>query len=144
MNKFARVVCVLLILAMVLPMTVMAAENVDPRASEFFMSDSCYLHKTSGTEFEVWFDVAGLRIMDEIGARTVKVQRSTDGESWTDMKTFRMADYPEMIGKGTAGHSCGLSYAATTGYYYRAYVVFYAKIGTSTATLGRYTSKLKM
>lgn len=144
MKKFTQCICVLLVIVFIFPTTVFAYENAEQRASEYFMSDSCYLHQTSETEFEVWFDVKGLDIMDEIGAKTVKVQRSSDGESWTTVKTFTKEDYPEMIDKNTGIHACGLSYTGSKGYSYRAQVYFYAKKGDNQASLSRYTSPIDL
>lgn len=120
-------------------MTVLAVEDPILRASEFFITDSCYLNQTSDTEFEVWFDVTGTDIMDEIGAKTIKVQRSSDGNSWITVKTFTKEDYPEMIDIDSGFHGCGLPYTGSKGYSYRALVYFYAKKGDNSASLSRYT-----
>lgn len=144
MKKLISSICVLLIIALVLPMTVLAAMDQVNRASDYFMMDGCFLSKNSSTEFDVWFDVTGVDGMDEIGVKSIKIQRSSDGSTWTDMKTYTKEAYPNLIAKNTAFHDGCVTYTATAGYYYRAYVVFYAKNGTGSATLGRYTSKLKM
>lgn len=144
MRKFIRSICLLLVAALVLPLQVFAAENSSPKASEYFAADSCYLYQTSATSFEVWFDVSAVGMMDEVGAKTVKVQRSTDGTNWTDVKTFSSSSYSQMIDYNTGAHACGLPYTATKGYYYRAYVQFYAKKGSGSATLSRYTSKIRL
>lgn len=144
MKKFTQGICILLIIALVFPMTAFASEIAEPRASNYFAAESCYLDKTSDTEFDVWFEATGVGTMDEIGASTVQIQRSTDGSNWTTVKTFSKASYSEMIDKNTTAHCCGLSYTGTKGYYYRAYVQFYAKKGTGSAVLDRYTSKIKL
>lgn len=144
MRRVFSILCVLLVVAFVVPMIAISVEAVETRASDYFMEDSCYLYKTSSTEFEAWFDVTGVDGMDEIGAKSIKIQRSSDGTNWTDMKTYTKESYPSLIAKNTAFHDGCVTYTATAGYYYRAYVVFYAKNGTGSATLGRYTSKLKM
>lgn len=144
MKRFIRYICIVLVIAMVLPMHVFAAEDTAPRASEFFMTYGCYLYQTSDTEFEVWFDVTGLDIMDQIGASLVKVQRSTDGVNWTDVKSFTKESYPQMIDTGSGYHACGLPYTGSKGYSYRAYVKFYAKNSVGSASLGRYTTPIKL
>lgn len=144
MKRFIQCVCIVLVIALVMPMTVLAAENVAPRASEFFMTDGCYLYQTSDTEFEIWFDVTGTGIMEQIGASVVKVQRSSDGVNWTSVKTFTKEAYPEMVGSNTGYNSCCLTYSGTKGYSYRAYIKFYAKKGNGSASLDRYTTPIKL
>lgn len=143
MRKLTQFVCVILVLACIFPVQVFGLDT-DGKASNYFASESCYLDQTSGTTFEIWAEVSGLDIMDEIGTSVIKVQRSTDGSTWTNVKTYTKESYPSMIGKETGAHDCCLTYTATKGYYYRAYVQFYAKKGTGTATLDRYTSKIKL
>lgn len=143
MKKFVQFVCIILIFAFVLPMTVFSAEVSTRRASEFFMADSCYIQEISGSEFRVWFDVTGTRKMEEIGASVIIVQRSSDGSSWTDVKTYTKESYSQMVAYNTGAHSDYVTYSsATSGYYYRAYVKFYARNDNGTATLHRYTTPI--
>lgn len=115
----------------------------DPRASSYFVATSANLRNTS-SGLEIWFDVTAVGAMDQLGARTVVLQRSTDGSSWSPVKTYTMSSYPQMIRENFVAHSCCLTYAATPGYYYRAYVNFYAKKGTGTGELIQYSSSLKL
>lgn len=137
--RFTRLICFLLIISLVLPVTAFAAED---RASNYFATDSCYLYKTSSTSFQVWFDVTSVGGMDELGTSVITVQRSSDGSAWTDMKTYTKESYSQMITTNAVTHSGYVTYTGTAGYYYRAYIKFYAKKGSGSATLGRYTSKM--
>ena len=141
MKRFIRCTCLLLVLSMMLVFPAFAAEAA-PRASNFFGSSSVYLCNISGTSFEAWFEVTGVRTMDIIGAKTIKIQRSSDGSSWTTVKTFSMDSYSSLVDDNTAGHITGVSYTGSHGYYYRAYIQLYAKKGVNTATMDRYTSKI--
>lgn len=141
MKKFTKLICLLVIIALLIPMSVSATED---RASLYFAADSCYLYKTSSTSFQVWFDVTGVDGMDELGTSVIKVQRSSDGSTWTDMKTYTKESYPSMTDTNTGHHGGYVTYSGSAGYYYRAYVKFYAKKGTGSAALDRYTSKLKL
>ena len=139
MKRFLSIICLLVSLSLIAPTAALAVEY---RSSDYFMCDSCYLNEASGTTFEVWFDVTSVRTMDELGVSVIKVQRSSDKSAWTNMKTFTKENYSQMIGTNTADHSDYVSYSGTSGYYYRAYVKFYAKKGSGMATLDRYTETI--
>lgn len=131
MKRFIRYACIALVVA-ILAAVPIRAEAADTRASSFFASYDSFLWKTSSRTFEVWFDVNACNWMDEIGVSSIKVQRSSDGESWTTMKTYQSEYFPQMICEDTASHTGCVSYTGTPGYYYRAYVTFYAKNSTGT------------
>lgn len=139
MKRFVRAICLLLVLSMALTIPALAAES---RASHFFMSSSVYLCNVSGKSFEAWFEVTGVRTMDVIGAKTIKIQRSSDGTNWTTMKTFSKDSYPSLVDTNTGTHAAGVSYTGSSGYYYRAYIQLYAKSGVNTGTMDRYTSSI--
>jgi hypothetical protein len=128
-------------LAMVIILAV-PAQAADARSSSFFTRSSVYLYETSGTTFQAWFEVTAVRTMDKIGAKEIKIQRSSDNENWTTMKTYSMDDYSNMICENTVGHAACVTYTGTRGYYYRAYITLYAKDSTGTGTWTRYTSSI--
>ena len=139
MKRFVRAVCLLLVLSVMLTIPALAAES---RASNFFMCSSVYLCNVSGKSFEAWFEVTGVNGMDVIGAKTIKIQRSSDGSNWTTMKTFSKDSYPSLVDTNTGTHAAGVSYTGSGGYYYRAYIQLYAKKGVNTGTMDRYTSSI--
>lgn len=137
-------VCSILLVIAVLITPVFAAEMGNERASNFFWSSSVYLHKTSGTTFQVWFEVDAVGMMDEIGACEIEVQRSHDGVNWTTMRTYFKENNSSMIDTNTGTHSSYVTYTGTAGYYYRAYVVLYAKNSTGIGEMPEYTSSIKL
>lgn len=141
MKRFTQCVCFILVFSMMLAVPVSAAE-VEPRASDYFGKFSAYLWEVSDTQFQVWFDVTAVRRMDELGASVIIVQRSSDAVNWKDMQTYTKESYSQMTTTvGTASHSGYVTYNnAETGYYYRAYVKFYAKDSSGSATYSCYTS----
>lgn len=144
MKRFTRLICLILMLAMVLTIPANAVENT-ARGSDYFGMRSCYLWKTSSTQFQVWFDVTAMSGMDELGASTIIVQRSADGEDWENMQTYRKANYSNMICEDTGRHASYVTYSgAQPGYYYRAYVCFYAKNSAGTAEYISHTSSITM
>lgn len=142
MKRHIKCICLLLALVMVLSIPAMAAELYDTRASSFFMSSSVYLYKTSSKTFEAWFDVTAVRTLDELGASEIKIQRSTDNENWTTVKTCTMDNYSNLVCEDTASHESYVTYTGSSGYYYRAYIELYAKDEVGTGYWDRYTSSI--
>lgn len=145
MKRFTRLVCMILVVCLVAAVPVHAESQVEPRASAFFSSHSAYISKASSTLFYVCFDVTATGKMDELGATSIEVERSPDGENWTRMRTYRSDVYTDMLCKNTSGHGGYVTYSmATPGYYYRAYITLYAKNSTGTGIRYRYTQTVLM
>lgn len=138
MKRFTQFVCVLLILSTVLAMPAAAAGTRSIDESSYFMAELAYL-VVSGTDVDIWIEVDAKGMMDELGAKSITVQRSSDKKSWTDMKTYTKEDYPELVTTNTFTHDAHVPYTATSGYYYRAKVWFYAKNSKGTGITSYYT-----
>lgn len=143
MKKGFKTVSLLLILSL-LVFPVNAESNAEPRGSAFFSSYCTFLEKGDHYSVEVWFDVnANAAIMDEIGTTLIDLYESKDGENWTKVKIFEVENYPEMIDYNTYSHTGHVTYyASMPGYYYRAYVTFYAKNSTGIGKRFVYTGIL--
>lgn len=134
MKRFTQILCLLLIASMILAVPAMAAEQ----ASNFFMSHSCYLWEISDSEFQVWFDVIAVDGMDVLGASEIVVQRSTDRVNWESVAT-----YTDFYGYNTGEYgACATYSSASSGYYYRAKVTFYAENDTGCGFYTDYTSSI--
>ena len=142
MKHISRLICMLLAVVMIFAVPATAAENAEPRASNYFGSSSVYLYQTTSTKFEAWFEVTALGIMDKLGASEIKIQRSSDNSNWTTVKTCSMSSYTNLICEDTGSHASYVTYTGTTGYYYRAKITIYAKDGTGSAEWVRYTSSI--
>lgn len=140
MKRFLQCVCLILVLSMTLTVPAFAEEVVLPRASDYFAASSAYIEKTTGTQFRVWFEITGLNQMIEIGASAIEIQRSSDLQNWTSVKTFQKQYYPELICADTSYHDGYVTYAGTKGYYYRALITFYARDSKGFGELDRYTA----
>lgn len=127
---------------MICAQPVNAIEVGNSKGSSFFSASSVYLWKTSDTTFEAWFDVTATRGMDELGASSITIQKSYDGETWESMITYTKETTPKLICANTGFHGTCVRYAGTTGRYYRAKIVLYAKDGTSIGEMVEYTSTL--
>lgn len=143
MKKGFKTVSLLLILSL-LVFPVNAESNAEPRGSAFFSSYCTFLEKGDHYSVEVWFDVnANAAIMDEIGTTLIDLYESKDGENWTKVKIFEVENYPEMIDYNTYSHTGHVTYyASMPGYYYVAYVTFYAKNSTGIGKRFVYTGIL--
>ena len=138
MKRLIKSLCFVMALVMLFTTTSFAAES---RASNYFAMTSTYIDWVSDSELEIWFDVVAVGQMDKLGVREIKLQRSTDDSNWTTIKTYKMADYPEMIDQNSAAHADCVTYSnAHSRYYYRAYVEFYAKVGNGTGVYPDYTA----
>ena len=146
MKKRMRIVCMILVLSLLLVVPAYAESAVEPRGSAFFASYGTDLYKATSTSFEIWFDVdSNVAMMDVLGVREIIVYRSADQQAWTKMRTYDMEDYPEMIDTYAYSHTGYVTYGyATPGYYYRAYVTFYAKDSRGIGERYVYTEILRM
>ena len=146
MKKLVRFVCMILVCSLVLAVPAQAESAVEPRGSAFFASYGTDLYKTSSSSFQIWFDViSNAATMQVLGVSEIIVYRSADQQSWSKMRTYEMDDYPEMVDQNTTYHGGYVTYNyATSGYYYRAYITFYAKNSTGIGERYVYTEILRM
>ena len=146
MKRFLRLVCLALVLSLCLAMPCYADDTVEPRGSAFFASYGTALEKATSTSFKIWFDVdSNAAMMDVLGVSEIIVYRSADQQSWTRVGTYDMDDYPEMIDTYAFSHTGYVTYYnAIPGYYYRAYVFFYAKDSRGVGERDVYTQILRM
>lgn len=144
MKRFTQVVCILLVVALLVPFSVLAAENDNSRASNFFTASSVYFWHVSGSSYQIWFRVTGVGTMQKIGVSKIVVEHSTDEVDWTPVKTYLMEDYSQMTCENTTSHSGYVPYTATSGYSYRAVVTLYAKNSSGTGEMTEQTAILDL
>lgn len=140
-NLVKRVLkCIAVLLAFSVLLTVpVSAQEISPYASNYFMSQSAYLSASSSTSFQVRFTVTAVGTMNKLGVNYIDIERSSDGENWSVVKTYSKDSYSNLVASNTYFHSGSVTYSSmSSGYQYRAYVDFYAKNGTGTASYGAY------
>lgn len=139
---------IILILVLSLLATPVWAESqgeASTYASAFFTATTVFLYGQNGNMFRIWADVQGKYEMDVIGVRTIEVQRSSNGtSSWTTVKTFSSSSISSMLKNNSVYHSYNVGYAGAYGYYYRAYITFYAEKDGNVGLLNRYTSVIQL
>lgn len=116
-----RIVAIILILAMVVPMSVSASE-IQPRASYYLDSYNAYVYLPGTGEVRVYFNASGTDYMDELGALTIEIWESTDKINWTWVKSFTHDSTSGMLSYNDDYHSGYVSYNGVAGRYYKAYV----------------------
>ena len=146
MKKTVRFVCLILVCSLLFAVPAQAESVVEPRASAFFSSYGTDLYKTSSSSFQIWFDVtSNVATMDELGVTEIILYRSADQQNWSEMRTYTVKYHPQMLGYNTTSHGGCVTYNyGTTGYYYTAYITFYAKNSTGIGERYVYTEILRM
>lgn len=143
MKRLLKCICLLLSLVMLLSIPAHAVEADNTRASNYFGASAVYLYKTSATSFQAWFEVTCVRTMDKVGAKEIKIQRSSDNETWTTVATYSMDNYySTFIRENHVAHVGCVNYTGASGYYYRAYYKLYAEDDSGAASLNRYSSSI--
>lgn len=138
MKTWVRTVSLLLVIVMILPLSA-SAMGISPYASNYFMSHSTYLRESSSTSFKVWFTVTAVGTMTKLGVDYIDIERSSDGTNWSVVKTYTKENYSGLVASNTTFHSGSVTYSSmSSSYQYRAYVHFYAKNSSGTATYGAY------
>ena len=144
MKRILKPLCAVLAVMLMFTQPAQAIEIENTRDSSYFIASSVYLVKTSDMTFEAWFDVSATRTMDELGASSITIQKSYDGVTWESMITYTKESTPQLICANTGLHGACVRYAGTTGRYYRAKIVLYAKDGRNTAEMVEYTPTLQL
>lgn len=145
MKRFIKAVSLILIFSLCMAFPVCAAETATPRSSDYFIKNNTYLYKTGTYTFEIWFDSVGFGVMDKIGASRIVLERSSNGTSgWTTVKTYYPSSYSQMMAENRCTYANCVTYTGSSGYYYRAYVEFYAKNSNGSSYKYLYTDVLKL
>lgn len=145
MKRFSQIICIVLVLVTVISTTAFAAEPVEPRGSNYFAASSVYFWHVSGSQYQIWFDVTAKSGMTELGASQIVVERSTDLENWSPVKTYYKSSYPQMTTKTvTATYDNYVTYYPASGYAYRAVVTLYAKNSSGYAEMDEDTAILDL
>ena len=121
---FMKAVVFILVIALTMPVSVSAAmpETVMPRASAYLACYTAYVCAMGNGELEIWFEVTGTEPQEYLGVMTIYLYESTDNVNWTWVKTFRHADYEQMLLTNAWEVIDYVPYDGVAGRYYKAYV----------------------
>lgn len=119
-----RFIALFLILVTMIPIYASAAisESVQPRASAYLDNYGAYVYLPGNGQVQVYFNVTGTGYMDELGALSIRIYESTDGENWTWKKTFTHDSTSGMLSYHDNFHASHVTYSGVNGRYYKAYV----------------------
>ena len=124
-----KIVVLCLIFTMLFPVTTYAAEDTtaNPRASYYLDAYNTYICRvgTNG-QIQIWFDVMGTGIMDEIGVLSIELYEVNSNGRETWLKTYQHEDYSSMLIENDFCHSSYVSYQGSTNKTYKAYVCIWA------------------
>ena len=138
MKSTLKILSIILVIVMLFSVQASALE-IAPYASNYFLGHGAYLEEASSSSFEVWFTVSAVGTMSKLGVNYIDIERSSNGTSWSVVKTYAKEDYSGLVASNTGYHSGHVTYSnMQSGYQYRAYVEFYAKNSSGTATYGTY------
>lgn len=121
-------ILIIMLISLFLPYhaTAMEYDGTTPRASYYLDSYNAYIYPAAFGKIQVYFSVTGVNYMDEIGALSIQLYESTDGENWTWVKTYRHSTTSGMLDYDDIYHSGHVEYSGTIGRYYKAYVCIWA------------------
>lgn len=138
MKKTVRVLALVLAFAIFMAVPVSASE-ISPYASSYFLGHGANLETVSSSSFKVWFSVTAVGTMTKLGVNYIDIEQSSDGVNWSVVKTYTKEAYTNLVASNAYYHSGYVTYSnKQSGYQYRAYVEFYAKNSSGTATSGTY------
>lgn len=123
-SVLVRFTALLLALALCVSVYAHAAEveSIQPRASAYLNSYGAYVYLPGNGQVQVYFNVTGTNVMDELGALSIAVYESTDGINWTWKKTFTHDSTAGMLSYNDDFHYGSVTYNGIVGRYYKAYV----------------------
>ena len=123
-SVFVRLFAWFLVFSFIVPVYAQATdtESVQPRASAYLSSYGAYVYLPGNGQVQVYFDVVGTNVMDELGALSIAIYESTDGVNWTWKKTFKHNTTSGMLSYNDDFHTGHVTYNGVVGRYYKAYV----------------------
>lgn len=117
--------CLALMLAVPINVSAAEADEVMPLASYYLDAYSSYVYVSTSGKVQVWFEVLGTDIMDEIGTLRIVLYESSDGTNWSDVETFLYGSTSGMLFYDDDYIISHVSYQGTYGNYYKAYITIW-------------------
>lgn len=112
------------------------AASAAVQSSAYLDGYSVMMTPKSNGKLVVTLDVSAVAPMSKIGANSIAIYESTNGEDFYWVKTYYSSDYPKMMGSGFYLYEDVFTHQGTAGRYYYATANVYA--GNSTGGDERY------
>lgn len=117
----------LLVIAMAVP--VQAAETqqpVSPYASYYLDAYNSYICDLGSGQFQIWFEVWGVGLMDEVGTLSIELYEVKSDGSLKWVKTFQHNNYSSMLAYNDYYNISYVSFQGSSSKTYKAYVCIWA------------------
>lgn len=126
-----RLVAMFMVVLFALPVKAGATSTdiIQPRESYYLSSYNAYIYLAGNGLVQVYFNAQGTSTMDELGALSVSLYESKDGNEWTWKKTFTHDSTSGMLSYNDYFHSSYVEYQGVEGRYYKAYVCIWGGKG---------------
>lgn len=145
MKKFYKMISILCVLSLlVFPGNAATSDPLQPMQSAYIQAYGSYASIASDTTVKFAFYATGTDRMADVGAKSVSVQYSYDGEYWYSARTFNCIAFPEIMGHNKITHIASVEHTGTPGRYYRAYITFWAGDGTNGDARYMYTNVVQL
>lgn len=121
-----KFVCVLFAFFMIISLCIIPAFARSSPTLDAYRASCTAAHNG---RINITIDVSGVNFMDKIGATTIYLYESSDGEYFTLAKIFYASAWPAMMATNTNSlFVTPVYYPGTVGKYYAATVYFYAEL----------------
>lgn len=126
-HSFVRTVIVLLLVfTMAFPVCAAESNVAVPFASNYIDGYNSYICDMGGGEFQIWFEVCGVGLMDEIGVLSIYLYEVNSDGTVTWIKTFQHSNYSSML-KYNDYYQCSyVSFQGSSSKTYKARVCIWA------------------
>ena len=131
---YSKGISLLLVLAFLLSICVPAsATMISTRASNYLNKYDGVVTREGGGTIKISFTVIGTRVIDEIGASQIVVQKQVRG-AWISVKTFNNTRNPELSTTNNYAYANYVLYDGEAGVYYRAEITVFGNTDYRTIT----------
>lgn len=127
-HKIAKTALVLF-LVIVMAFPVHATETqipITPFASYYLDAYNTYICDIGSGEFQIWFEVWGVGLMDEVGTLSIELYEVKSDGSLKWLKTFQHENYTSMLAYNDYYHISYVSFQGSSSKTYKAYVCIWA------------------
>ena len=127
-SVFIRLVALVLILSFAIPCFApeVAASDPQPYASNYLTAYNTYICDVGNGNIQIWYEVLGKSIMDEIGVLSIILYEVNSDGSLTRVKTFLHENNSSMLITDDNYHCSYVSYQGSSSKTYKAYVCIWA------------------
>ena len=130
---FVKLIAMILVTSLCAPIGAQAAvpKTVQPRESVYLWKHTAYVCAMGGGDLEIWFEVLGTGTLAEIGVLKVYLYESADNVDFDLVKTYKVANYPNMLWYNNPLCTDHVDYEGVPGRYYKVYVCVWGGDGNT-------------